>query len=305
MADVDALYKVTWGRLRLWCSTVTSNNGRTPVIHELATGDEHPVQDRGLAPRKTKLSLLFDDFPSEDDPPITRFRQLLDQIEGGGDQIFTHPVRGSYLVKVGEFDYDIDEDGNVSNCSLELIANQPIAAVQAAGAGTSPSAGSDAVNTRADALQAACDDAQLDTALPALAKGIQSNWDDIGDQGAGVPIRQVLSDAANVSQQVADFIEVAALEDDLDLWPVYQAAIFLGDAVRASSLAVTSSAAAVFVLTIRVPISVLALIINVYGGGDAADLETQIHQLNDLETIGGLIQPGDVVLPVAGASVEF
>lgn len=296
MADV--LYEISWGAVRLWAARVSTDNSRTQVVHELATGDEHPVSDRGLAPRTTTCELLFDDFPGESRSPLERFLLFKRQVDDGAEEVFTHPIDGGYFAKVSEFTYDLDDDGNIVNASATFIANQPIAATLQPGlAPTSPAAGLDAVAARADALNAELESVFIETTFPDRAQEVVAAW-----SGAeGVPTRDVIVQTADLSTELAELTET--LEADLSLWEAYKAAILLGDAIRAAAIAATRSSPRLFFVRIVAPISLLAFATATYGGAEAEERAQQIRDLNDLRTPGGMIEAGtELVIPAPSLS---
>lgn len=290
---IDAFFQATWGRHKLWCSAVSTDNSRTQVVHELTSGDVHPVQDRGMRARRTRCTLLFDDFPGESSTPLDRFRQLKASIDSGAEAIFTHPVDGSYLAKVGEFTYDIDANSNITGVSIEFIATEEIEAVSPAGAGASGISGEGSVTQAADDLQVALDDAGIESTIPVDAVAAQESW----TSSDVVSARQVLVDTAALSDRLSTLIEDEGLEDDLELWELYRASIMMGDAIRSAAIAATSEVPSVFVLRVRSSVSLLPLAANIYGGSEAEDRARQIADLNDIRTPGWIPAGTDLLMP--------
>jgi hypothetical protein len=294
-------FDTTWGIIRLFCSAIVTDNSRKQVVHELATGDVHPVQDRGLVPRKTRCSLLFDEMPGESKSAFDRFLEFKAQVDRGDDAIFTHPIDGSYLAKVGEFTYEIDEDSNIVNAVAEFIANDEITAVRPSAVGSAAATGVDDVEARADELRASLDAYGIESTAPELAKTTVDGW----SSGESVPTRDVMNQTAELVEAIGQMIELEGLEDDIELWPVYVSAIMLGDSIRAAALAVTSEAPAVFVMRVAVPTSVLALVLRIYPAVEAEDRERQVRELNDLRTPSGLISAGtDLIMPSTSSSAR-
>lgn len=291
---ITDFYDTTWGIVRLFCSSISTENSRKQVVHELATGDVHPVSDRGMAVRRTRCSLLFDEMPGEPRSAFDRFLEFKAQVDRGDDAIFTHPIDGSYLAKVGEFSYVIDEDSNIVDASAEFISNDEIIAVRPAAVGTAAATGVDDVAARADELTANLDAKGLTSDVPELAKTTVDAW----TSGDSVPTRDVVNETAELIEKIGSFIEDNGLEDDLELWDVYVSTILLGDSIRAAALAATSDAPSIFVMRVALPTSVLALVLRVYPASEAEDRERQVRELNDLRTPSGLISAGsDVIMP--------
>lgn len=287
---IDGYFAVSWGRIPLMIGNVTTDNSRSLVVHDLSSGDAHPLMDRGLRARRTRCALLFDDF-GDGQTSSNRFRQFKAAVDAGAAAIFTHPIDGSYLANVGEFTYDIDENTVVRNATCEFVAAEEIDAVSPSGAGTNGITGEGAVTQAASDLDTALAAVDGQTDVTQAARDAQASWTDSDT----VPTRQVLVDTANLSEQLSTMIEDMGLEDDLALWDVYRASIMFGNAVRAAAIAATSEVPTVFVMLIQRPIAVLVLCARTYGGAEAEDRQRQIEALNDLRTPGWL-EPGDQIL---------
>jgi hypothetical protein len=294
-------YQTSFGSIRLWCSEIETDNSRTIVVHELAQGDDHPLSDRGLAPRTTKVSLLFDDFPDEPDSALDRFLRFKKTVDDGIEDMFIHPIDGAYAAKVGAFTYKIDEDGNITDVSCEFRPNQVVAAILQPGAGRAGIIGIDSVQARADELNALLESVDIsselgDVDLPEDFVSAAALLPDVWAADDAITTRQILVDVARVSDQIATLLTL--LEDDLALFETYKATIMFGAAFSAAAQAATSETSAVFVLRVVIPTSVLGLVVRVYGGTDAELRERQVRSLNDLRTFGGMLQSGtDMVMP--------
>lgn len=289
---IGELYDTTWGPIRMWCSSISFTGGRSQIVHELATGDDHPVEDRGRAPRRFRCELLFDDMPGESTSAIDRLRTFELAVERGAEELFQHPVGARAFVKVSTWEYEIDEDSNVASATVEFLASQPIEAVHPAGIGTSPISGVDMVAARADELDAALESVDIDSTVPTEMVAAQASWVDTDT----VPTRDILVQLASFSDQLATL--VSQLEDDIAYFEAYRAAIMLGEAFRNAALAATSETSSIFVLKIATPISLLALVTRIYGGAESEDRERQVRSLNDVRTPGGLLEAGaELVMP--------
>lgn len=291
----------TWGAVRLWCARIETDNSRRQVVHELADGDEHPVQDRGLAPRTVRCSVLFVEMPTETRSPMERFLSLKKQVDGGQRLLFTHPLDGSYFVNAGDFRYVIDDDGNLENGACEIAFTRSGEAEEpaAAGLGTNIAAGAAAVTARAaelDALLADLDFGEATSAITAKAKARQEEWEtaDI------VPTRQVVNDVAELSDDLAAVIDDNGLEDDLAHWETWKAVVFMGAAIRAAALAALAETPKVTSVRLSSEISLVAWCARRYGGADALERERQIRALNpELRTPGWIPAGSTLIVPVA------
>lgn len=291
----QAFYDVTWGNVRLWCSRITTDNSRTQVVHEVAEGDEHPVQDRGLGPRRVTCELLWIEMPRESTTPKARFLAFKSLVDNGeGPLLFVHPIDGAYYANVEGFSYSIDEDDNIVDCSCVFIKTANAEAPVELGSGTSIAAGADAIATRATDLDDALEAVELETTIGDDAIAAQDAWaaEDI------VPTRQVIVDVAGLSHELESLIVDNGLEDDLALFDAYKAAIMMGESIRRAGLAALADTPKLTQVLIREPMSLLAFCVRTYGGLEAQDRMRQISALNDLRTPGWLRAGLVVVIPV-------
>lgn len=413
MADPSELLECSWGRIRLFASQIHTEGGRTQVVHELSSGDDHPVQDRGLRVRRVRCKVMFDDFPNS--PPAIEAARALETAKNSGQAaLFQHPLLGRYLASIGDFNSEIDENSVIS-AECEFVQESTDIAITPTGSGSSATSGESSVAAAATALddslakvgQLRMSGAAASVLLARVPGGVslaqvrgtvdltvaksaafvdgllnsvKANADSLATEIAGisaVPIvtgfalagalaslrpiaegttaatselttqisklfggssgdpsnslasvasseaaagmfaattidariavtnwgedgvstRQVMNDAARISNNIAVMIEVGQFEKDLALWPAYRAAIMLGKAVRDASDAATSETPLVFVMRVIDRTALLPLAARVYGGANAAERARQIMSLNDISTPGWLT-PGDYLVPV-------
>jgi len=133
--------------------------------------------------------------------------------------------------------------------------------------------------------------AYASAALDADARASVASWNE-----EDTPARKVQIDTARLSDSISTMIDTGGFEDDLQLFPAYQAAILLGAAIRDAAIAATSDAPAVFVLRVQTPCALLPLCARVYGGQAAQGRADQVELLNDIPTPGWL-PPGDYLFP--------
>ncbi len=287
MADLSL---ASWGSIRMFAEEISTTAGRTKVVHNLSSGDQHPVQDRGLQEVRTRVRILFDEFPGAPAPDVA-VRILQDAVNTGKSAIFTHPLIGSYLAGVGDFTHTVDSSGVITGEAEFIPDDTPLSVAPA----TALSPGVDvatSVSQAADNLDAELVAVGISTEVTGDARETAERWDADPD----LPARQIANDTARISTGVAELIEVNGLEDDILLWPSFRAAIMLGEAVRAAAVAVASETPAVFLMRVTTPTALLPLAARVYGGADAVERARQILELNDIATPGWL-PPGDYVMP--------
>lgn len=302
----DELFLASWGRIRLFCTELETESGRTKVVHDLTNGDLHPTQDRGRKARRAKAKLAFDDFQGFPDP-VTAAKTMEAAVATGQAAMFSHPLIGSYLAGIGDFSWRIDESGIIT-ADAEFIPEGEVPTVSPAGAGTTAASGEGSVAAAADDFDAATADTLTDTEKSAALTNPDgvSVADDARQSSASwslidTPIRQVVIDAARISDEISNAIEVGRFELDLALWPAYRAAIMLGDAMRGAAIAATSEVPTTFVMRIQNATALLPLCARIYGGVDAVDRARQVAQLNDIQTPAWLA-PGDYLFPNRSAA---
>jgi hypothetical protein len=119
-------------------------------VHELSSGDNHPVQDRGLRVVRVRCRVQVDDFPGAPDA-LESARALEAAKNTGETAVFQHPVLGRFVASVAEFMSEIDENSVIS-AECEFIKESDDVAVTPATAGTSAASGVSAVSAAAAAL---------------------------------------------------------------------------------------------------------------------------------------------------------
>lgn len=300
MAAQD-LFECRWGSVRLWVARALTDRSRTVVTISPAKGSDHVHQDRGGVPVTATCELLFDDsLVGATTTPRERALAFDAQVQAADPLVFVHPLHGAYLARVTDWSYAIDDDSNIVEASATFIADTEAEPIRTAGAGTSISAGSNVVSAAADNLALALSAIDIESDAPAIATAAIASW----EESESVPTREVLATAADVRAQLDALIIDNALEDDLALWDAYLAAVELQAAFRGAALATTASTPAVFRLIVAAPTSPLALAARVYGGTEAEIREAQIRALNDMATVGGLIQAGtELTMPAVGSSL--
>jgi hypothetical protein len=134
--------------------------------------------------------------------------------------------------------------------------------------------------------------AYASAALDADARVSVASW----SQDEDVPNGKVMIDAARLSDSIVTMIEQGGFQDDLQLFPSYQAAIMLGDAIRTAAVSATSETPSAFSVRIRTRTALLSLCAKIYGGGAAQQRARQVMLLNDVRTPGWL-ESGDYLMP--------
>lgn len=148
--DPSFLYEAAWGNIRIFLSTFEWEAGNTQVIHELASGDDHPMQPRGKRLRTATAELIFDDFPGAAERGVEAYRRF--EAAAGERRIFTHPVEGSFYARIGEMKPKIDES-SVICVTCQIIPDTSVDPVTPTGASTSTASGQNAVGAAASVVE--------------------------------------------------------------------------------------------------------------------------------------------------------
>lgn len=302
------LFETTWGSIRLFCTEIQTDGSRTKVVHDLTSGDVHPVQDRGRRARRVKVKLAFDDFPGFPSP-IDAAAALERAVDTGASAMFSHPLLGTFMAGIGEYMQSMDESGIIT-ADAEFIPEDSVPALSPAGAGTAGVAGEQTVSTAADELDASTkvmtdeeirDILEDDSGLKVSddAKQTVASWQPI--DSTGVPTRDILNDTARLSNRITSMIELGHFENDIALWPAFRASIMLGDAIRNAATAATSEVSSTFMMRIIETTALLPLAARIYGGAEAQDRARQIASMNDISTPAWL-PPGDYIMPARTAA---
>src|SRR3954465_8518228 len=95
------LYLASWGSIQLFGTEIEIDGSRTKVVHDLTSGDVHPVQDRGLHVKRTNDLIVFDDFGPNFPAPVDAARAMFNAVGTGPSAMFTHPLVGSFPGYIG------------------------------------------------------------------------------------------------------------------------------------------------------------------------------------------------------------
>lgn len=140
--NLSVLYEAAWGDIRLFIAKLQWEAGNTQVIHDLAAGDDHPMQPRGRRLQTATAELIFDDFPDAKERGVDAYRRL--EAAAGERRIFTHPVEGSFYARIGKLNPTID-DSSVITVECEIIPDTGADPVTPTGPATTVASGQSAV----------------------------------------------------------------------------------------------------------------------------------------------------------------
>jgi hypothetical protein len=270
----DDLYESSFGDLRIFASRISTSSGRSQVVHELAAGDEYVVDDRGRARIVARCSVLFDFMVGDELSPLERLRALKALVDDK-PRFFRHPVEGTFLARVGPFDYELEEGGTIT-ADVEFSAVSEVEAVSPAGAGGIPSSGEGAVSAAAEALAIELEEVGIESTLPADAIAAVDGWASSDDLNP----RDVLAQTGSLTSSLGELAE--DLETGLATWSALKATILLAEAVRSAAEAQTAETAQTFVLRLGSAVAARALIADVYGGENFDRFYDAFLRLNDV-----------------------
>lgn len=286
-------YKSSWGDLRLWISRLSTDKSRSQVVHEASEGDGYVVQDRGRAPLRARATILFDWMVGEDLAPLERLRKFNASVDGDA-RFLSHPVEGSYLARIGDWKYDIDESGVITG-EAEFIAVAETVAVAEVGAGGIPASGEGAVADAAAALEVELADIGESSTLPSECATAADSWAASDEPNA----REIIAQTGSLTAQLGD--RASTYEDDIELWPAYAATVLLSESVRSAADAATADTAQTFVMKIGTSVALRALLASVYGAAEVEAQYTRAMQLNDISNPAWLELGAEIVLALPAA----
>lgn len=281
------LYETSFGSVRLYVSRLSTPIGRSIVVHDPSTGDEHTIQDRGRVLATASVTLLFDWMTFDDLSPLDRLKALRNEIDDR-PRIFRHPIEGSYLARIGAFDVEIDEHGVIS-ATCEIYPAGDILTTDPAKAGMITASGVGAVSAAAMLTQAEYDALGLGGGdLPARCASTVDAWAASPDTSP----RNVLVQTGALADELGTMS--GSLDNSLDTWAAFKATIMLAEAVRAAADLAMSDAAATFVMRIGSAVALRSLLASLYGADDAQARYDAVLLLNDIAT-PALLPPGTVL----------
>jgi hypothetical protein len=289
--DSPGWYKSAFGGLRLWLGSVSTERSRSHVVHELSAGDEYVVQDRGKGPIRVRCSVLFDWMDGDDLSPIDRARKLQTLVDDQ-PRLFTHPIDGTFLARVGPFNDEIDASG-VITAQLEFIAVSEVKPVSPIGAGGGiPASGSGAVSSASAAMTSELADVGMTSSTPAEAAAAADSWAASED----VNPRDVLTQTGSLTSDLGD--QAVGMEGDINLWSAFKSTILLAETVRIAAQSATASTSQTFVLRVGSTVALRTLLAGIYPADQAAERYDDVMRLNDIATPAWLDEGSELVLPL-------
>lgn len=280
------LYDASYDGFPIHVLSTRDSVGRTLARFTYPHRNGADLEDMGGEPRVTRCRVIF---TGPDHYEAFRvFHDLAHQVEPA---IFVHPLTGSYLAKVGQFEYSAEaeqRDTIMVDCTFEEDTTEP--AVLPVGAGAPTLSGVDDVAAAAaalgDALQngfivdadegTIIDISDL-TLLEDTVSTVQAWADD-----ATKTIRDVTYEMSALTariQVVTDELEVAT---DLSQFPIMVALTNLSYSLRRAAEVFASSAPQLFQFTVEAPTPLLLLAAQVYGADEAGDRLDELLTLNDI-----------------------
>lgn len=284
-------YEVTLASVRLWCASFEADQPRTLVGYAPARGDMNEFDDVGAGEHKTTVELLFADMPNEPKSGLDRFRDLKALVDAGNPEegyYFSHPIDGTFRVKIGDFRYSYTDGRLTATASLTRVGTR--GSVASIGPAVSPDAGAEAVQVAADNATRELAAVGLTAPSPAAAAAAAERWSEVD-----VAPRSVFTELGTESQRIEDDIAKLNLLGDLEFWGAYKSLVDLRHQLTAAADAATAEVAEVFSLFVSAARPLRTIIASVYGSAAAREKFDQVAKLNDIST-PARITPGTVLL---------
>lgn len=292
MADFpDNFYESSIAGIRLWCSSIETESPRSLVGYQPARGDVESFDDAGAGEHKTSAELIFAAMPGEAKTARARWDELRALVEAGNPEeghYFTHPLEGTFRVKVGDFRTTL-RNGRLE-VSITFTRVGARSSVSALGPSVAPESGLAAVTSASAAATLELAAVGLSSPAPAAATEAATRWAE-----PDVSPRTVFTELGTESQRIQDEIAGLDLLSDLDFWPAYKTMIGLHYALASAADAATAEVSSVFALLVDRPTPLRAIVARVYGGRGAGERYDQVVKLNDVGN-PGRIPPGTTLL---------
>lgn len=276
-----ALFQSSWGKVRLWLRSITTTDGRDVVITPYTRGNVPDVDDRGEPPKLVRCELQFDEFIGESAAAEERLQDLLLLKSKGKAQLFVHPIYGSYLANIVDFEHTIDEHTTIS-ASASFVAAEEVGVFAVDPIGVSLDVATDAVDASAQELTTQLADVEDTSSLPAAATTAGTAIDE------ATAARDALVELSRMSDQLWDEIDQKRLAADVALWPAMKAYVMLGEATRAATDRSMGDAGSFMSVRVDVETSLRRLMADIYGAAEANERYDEARELNDIRTPGSM-----------------
>lgn len=280
-----ALFQSSWGKVRLYISSITTTDGRDVVIAPYTRGNVPDVDDRGEPPKIARCELLFDQFPGEEASPESRLEDFLLLKSKGQAQLFTHPFYGAYFANLTDFEHTIVAPGVITGTAT-FVPSEEVGVFGVDPIGVSLDVSTDVIAQSAQEMTDQLADVEDVSAIPAQATAAGKAID------AATRARDKLVELSRLSDRMWDEIDAKKQAADILLWPAFRAGVMLGEAVRAATDRSMGDDAGSF-MSVRVdtPTSLRRLMADIYGADQADERYGEAQDLNDIRTPGA-IPPG-------------
>lgn len=277
------LYDASYGGFPIHVMSTSDSAGRTLARHKYPHVDGADLEDMGAEPRVTRCRIIF---TGPDHYEAFRvFHDLANSVE---PLLFTHPITGSYLAKVGPYNFDADSerrDTITVDCTFEEDTTTP--AVFPVGAGSPTLSGADDVAASAAAVSSAViivpgdegtivdlpDDSLLDDAM-----AISQSWADDGTK----TLRDVTYELNTLTDRIQATMDDLAVSTDLTQYPVMTALLDLSASLRRAAQAFAQVAPQLFQVTVEAPTPLLLIASQLYGAAEAPARLEELLSLNDI-----------------------
>ncbi len=287
-----------YGGVDLLISMISTTVGRDIIVQSPSRGDKHVLQDRGLKHKVAEATVLFVDQPGQPNYML-RSQQFLGVVEIDAPTSFSHPILGTYYARATDVQLVATDEAMIEFTCRIFAEDEPQVTFQA-GAGVAVGAGVEATSVAATNTTNALTAANLSSSVPAGCTSTVSAWGAITDDE--LDAQQVFLEVASLTNQIDGDIQALGLEDDLDLWLVYQAYLNLRYQVVRAAEAATSTAQNVFDFLVAAPRPLLVICAEIYGPALAQERWQDVISLNRVRT-PGLVPAGTTLkMPSDGAT---
>lgn len=277
MAQRRSYFACAWGSVRLWLANISTDEGRSVAVQQYTRGNVPHLRDTGDVPKVVRCTLLFDDMTGSDKSPLELLEDLILLKGLGKEQLFTHPIFGTYRAMITDFVHDIDASGNIT-ATASFIASEEVGEPTVDPIGVSLDVAADSIEARRLDLLSQLESVDLTSDVPTKASLASTVF------AEAASARSVLVTLSNASDLMWQEIDEKQLAADVALYPLFKAYVMLGESLRAGADVAMGDRGNFMTVRVDSPTTLRRLMSDIYGAREANDRHSEAMELNDIRT---------------------
>lgn len=279
MATKKNFFACAWGKVRLWLTSIETDEGRDVAVQQFTRGNVPHLNDSGDVPKIARCELLLEhDMLGETKSPREKIEDIRLLKLTGKPQLFTHPLYGTYLAYLQDFRYAVDECGNFTG-SVSFVAAEEVDAVTVDPIGVSLDVAADSIAVRNQELLDELESVDLSSDVPDKATAAAATFD-----SDSATARDKLVALSSTTDRMWEEIEEKQLAADVALYPLLRTYVMLGEAIRAGADTSLGDLGAYMTIKISEPTSLRRLMADLYGASEAEARRQEAIESNDIRT---------------------